>query len=179
MVPALPAIQHEFGVSPDAAAWLITAFLLTASVTIPLVGRLGDMYGKTRLLLVSFAVFFLGNLISTFGALEHSFAALVAGRAIAGIGAGLIPLSLGIVRDILPAHRVTLGVGLVASTQGIGSGLGLVASGIIVDHASVAFIFAGSLPIATAVAIATWRWVPESTARPARASTGRGRCCSR
>ena len=165
VVPALPKIQQEFDVSPTATAWLITGFLLTASISIPLMGRLGDMYGKTKLLLLCFAVFSLGNLISTFGALEESFPALVGGRAITGIGAGLIPLSLGIVRDILPAHRVTLGVGLVASTQGIGSGLGLVASGIIVDHASVAFIFAGSLPIATAVAIATWRWVPESTAR--------------
>jgi MFS family permease len=165
MVPALPAIQTEFGVAPQDAAWLITAFLLTASVTIPLAGRLGDMYGKTRLLLASFGVYIAGNAVGTLGALEHSYGALIAGRAIAGIGAGIVPLALGIVRDVVPPARVTLGVGLVASTQGVGIGLGILSSGLIVDHASIALIFAGSVPVAAFFALATWRVVPERTER--------------
>ena len=64
IIPALPAIQHDVGASPEAATWLLTAFLLTSSVSTPLLGRLGDMYGKEKVLLAVLGVFALGSLVS-------------------------------------------------------------------------------------------------------------------
>ena len=67
IIPALPAIQHEHGASQEAATWLLTAFLLTSSVCTPLLGRLGDMYGKEKVLLVSLGVFALGSFVCAVG----------------------------------------------------------------------------------------------------------------
>jgi EmrB/QacA subfamily drug resistance transporter len=162
IIPALPAIQHDVGASAEAATWLLTAFLLTSSVSTPLVGRLGDMYGKEKVLLAVLAVFALGSFVSAIGG---SIGVLILGRAIQGAGGAIFPLAFGIIRDEFPPERVATSIGLISATFGIGGGLGLVLSGVVVDHLSVPWIFWFSVVMTTFAAWATWRYVPESPVR--------------
>src|ERR671938_280694 len=138
VAPALPAIQHDLGVSTTSVTWVLTVYLLTASVATPVVGRLGDMYGKERLLVATLVAFGAGSLIA---ALSHSLGLLVAGRAVQGVGGAVFPLAFGIPRDEFPREKVATGIGLISATFGIGGGAGLVLSGVIVDHLAYEWIF--------------------------------------
>ena len=103
VIPALPELQAEFHANPADATWLLTAFLLTSSIATPLLGRLGDMHGKERWLLISLAIFGVGSLIAALGG---SLAVLVTGRAVQGAGGAIFPLAIGIIRDEFPRERV-------------------------------------------------------------------------
>jgi EmrB/QacA subfamily drug resistance transporter len=162
IVPALPAIQRDLGADPADATWLLTAFLLTSSVATPLLGRLGDMHGKERWLLISLAVFGLGSVVA---AVAGSLPAMIAGRAIQGSGGAIFPLAIGIIRDEFPREKVATGIGTISAMFGIGGGLGLVLAGVFVDHVSVAWIFWLSALAAGLAAFFTWRFVPESPVR--------------
>jgi EmrB/QacA subfamily drug resistance transporter len=162
IVPALPAIQRDLGGDPADATWLLTAFLLTSSVATPLVGRLGDMYGKEHWLLFCLAVFGAGSVVA---ALAGSLPMMIAGRAIQGAGGGIFPLAIGIIRDEFPREKVATGIGTISAMFGIGGGVGLVVAGLLVDGVGVAWIFWLSAAASAAAAWATWRFVPESPVR--------------
>jgi EmrB/QacA subfamily drug resistance transporter len=166
VAPALPEIQHELGASPSTVTWVLTVYLLSASICTPILGRLGDMFGKERMLVVVLALFGLGSLIS---ALSNSLELLVAGRAVQGAAGAVFPLAFGIIRDEFPRDRVATGIGLISATFGIGGGGGLVLSGLIVDHLSYRWIFWLGLVVVIIATIATHLWVPESPIKsPAR-----------
>ena len=166
VAPALPEIQRELGTTTTLVTFVLTAYLLTASVATPIVGRLGDMFGKERLLVITLLVFGAGSLVA---ALSHSIGVLIAGRAIQGVGGAVFPLSFGIIRDEFPPERVAMGIGLISATFGIGGGAGLVLSGLIVDHLSYEWIFWLALAVVAVAVAATWRFVPES---PVKSPTG-------
>ncbi|MEV3872567.1 MFS transporter [Streptomyces sp. NPDC049906] len=138
VVPALPDLQREFGASPTGISWVLSSFLLTASVATALLGRLGDMFGKRRVLLASLGVFALGTLLA---ALSDSLGLLIAARAVQGVGSAAFPLAFGIVRDRFPRERVPVAIGLISSTFGVGFGVGLVLPGPIVDALDWRWIF--------------------------------------
>jgi EmrB/QacA subfamily drug resistance transporter len=166
VAPALPAIQAELDTSTTAVTWVLTVYLLTASIATPVLGRLGDIFGKERMLVVVLCVFALGSLVA---ALSHSIEMLVAGRAIQGVGGAIFPLAFGIIRDEFPAERVATGIGLISATFGIGGGAGLVLSGLIVDHFSYEWIFWFGFVVVVLAIVATHLWVPESPVKaPAR-----------
>jgi EmrB/QacA subfamily drug resistance transporter len=166
VAPALPEIQHELGVSTTSVTWVLTVYLLTASVATPILGRLGDMFGKERTLVAVLALFALGSLIA---ALSHSLPLLVAGRAVQGAGGAVFPLAFGIIRDEFPRERVATGIGLISATFGIGGGGGLVLSGLIVDNLSYEWIFWFGLAVVLVAMVATHFFVPESPVKsPAR-----------
>jgi EmrB/QacA subfamily drug resistance transporter len=162
VIPALPQLQAEFHADPADATWLLTAFLLTSSVATPLLGRLGDMHGKERWLLISLAIFGVGSLIAAVG---DSLAVLITGRAVQGAGGAIFPLAIGIIRDEFPRERVAPAIGTVSAMFGIGGGTGLVLAGLFVDHGSISWIFWLSVITTALAAVATWLWVPESPVR--------------
>jgi EmrB/QacA subfamily drug resistance transporter len=125
----------------------------------PIVGRLGDMFGKKRLLMATLAAFAVG---STLCALAPSIGVLIAGRVIQGAAGGLFPLAFAIVRDELPPDKVASSIGIVSAITGIGGGVGLVLGGVIVDNASWHWIFWVSLAITLIALVATHALVPES-----------------
>jgi EmrB/QacA subfamily drug resistance transporter len=166
VAPALPEIQHELGASPSTVTWVLTVYLLSASVATPIIGRLGDMFGKERMLVAVLVLFAIGCLIA---ALSNSLGLLVAGRAVQGAAGAVFPLAFGIIRDEFPRERVATGIGLISATFGIGGGAGLVLSGLIVDHLSYRWIFWFGLVVVVIATIATRLFVPESPVKsPAR-----------
>ncbi|HEY0449033.1 MFS transporter [Actinophytocola sp.] len=161
-VPALPDLQRAFGAGPVTVSWVLSAFLLTASVATGLLGRLGDMFGRRRVLLACLAVSAAGTLLA---ALAGSIGVLIAARAVQGVGAATFPLAFGIVRDGFPRERVPVAIGWISSTFGIGFGVGLVLPGLIVDALSWQWIFWLMLVVILAGLVAVWAFVPDSPAR--------------
>jgi EmrB/QacA subfamily drug resistance transporter len=161
-VPALPNLQQEFSTSTTTVSWVLSAFLLTASVATGLLGRLGDMFGKRRVLLACLTVSALGTLLA---ALAPSIGVLIAARGIQGVGAATFPLAFGIVRDEFPRERVPVAIGWISSTFGIGFGVGLVIPGLIVDALGWRWIFWLMLLVLLAGIAAVTAFVRESPVR--------------
>jgi EmrB/QacA subfamily drug resistance transporter len=162
VIPALPTIQHSLHTSQDLVTWVVTAYLLSASIATPIMGRVGDMVGKERVLLVTLGALALGSVVA---GLAHTIGILIVGRAIQGIGGGVLPLSFGIIRDEFPARKVAAGVGVIAAITAVGGGLGLVVAGPIITHLSYHWLFWIPLVIIVVAAVCTWAFVPESPVR--------------
>jgi EmrB/QacA subfamily drug resistance transporter len=170
VAPALPEIQHDLHTSESAVTWVLTAYLLSASVATPLIGRLGDIHGKERVLVGVLVVLGVGTLMS---ALATSLPVLVAGRVVQGIGGGIFPLAFGIIRDEFPRERVAGGIGMISAILGIGGGAGIVLAGVIVQHLSYHWLFWFPLVAVAAAAVAAALFIPESPVKaPARISWG-------
>ncbi|MGE5691102.1 MAG: MFS transporter [Pseudomonadota bacterium] len=159
VIPALPTLQRELDTTTTWVTWLLTGFLLSASVATPLLGKLGDQHGKERLLVVSLGVFFLGSVGATFA---WDISSLIACRVLQGAGGAVFPLSFSIIKDEFPREKVGVAVGVVSAVFGVGGGLGLVLSGLIVDHLSWRWIFGlGAVGIGIA-GVLVHLFVPES-----------------
>ncbi|MEA2298247.1 MAG: hypothetical protein QOF77_1183 [Solirubrobacteraceae bacterium] len=162
VAPALPNIQSSLHATETGASWVFTAYLLSASVGTPILGRLGDMYGKERWLLYTLIGLAAGTLLA---ALASSLWLLILARVIQGFGGGIFPLAFGIVRDEFPRERVAGAIGLLSAILGIGGGLGVVAAGVIVRSLDYHWLFWIPLVAIVASAVLTWRLVPESPIR--------------
>jgi MFS family permease len=114
VIPALTDLQRTFHTSTSGVTWLVTAYFLVASVATPVLGRMGDMFGKERLLAISLALFALGSVVC---ALAGSLGVLIVGRGLQGLGGGVFPLSFGIVRDEFPRDRVPTGIACSGRSQ--------------------------------------------------------------
>lgn len=166
VIPALPTFQHVLHTSETGATWLLTGFLVSASVGTAIIGRLGDIYGKERLLLWTLLVLTAGTLLA---AVSGSLAMLILARVIQGVGGGIFPLAFSIMRDEFPANKVAGSIGLMSSILGVGGGAGLVVGALIIEHLGWHWLFWIPLVVTLLAAFATWRYIPESPIRsPAR-----------
>src|SRR3954451_20672548 len=159
VLPALPEIQSSLHTSESSVGWVLTAYLLSASVATPIIGRLGDVYGKERLLMIVLLALGLGTLIS---ATASSLWLMILGRVIQGAGGGIFPLAFSIIRDEFPNERVPGAIGLVSSLLGIGGGAGVVFAGIVTGSLSYHWLFWFPLVAILVTVYLTWRYIPES-----------------
>ncbi|WP_269134502.1 MFS transporter [Spiractinospora alimapuensis] len=162
MIPLVPALPELLGTSAADASWAITATLLAAAVATPMLGRLGDMYGKRRMVLVSLAMLVVGSLVC---ALSHSLAPMVVGRTLQGLAAGVIPLGISIMRDELPPERLAGATALMSASLGVGSALGLPAAALLADVADWHVLFWVAVGLGTLATVLVWTLVPESRQR--------------
>jgi len=159
VIPALPALQRDLHTTTTWITWVLTVFLLVASVATPILGKLGDQYGKERLLTISLGLFLAGCVGC---AVAWDIWSLIAFRAVSGLGAAVFPLAFSIIRDEFPPEKVGVGIGLVSAVFGVGGGFGIVLSGLIVDNLSWRWLFiVGAIAIAVALVL-VHRFVPES-----------------
>src|SRR5262249_45100937 len=126
------------------------------------IGRLGDMHGKERLLVIVLVVLCLGTVVS---ALAASLTVMLVGRVLQGAAGGIFPLAFGIIRDEFPRERVAAGIGLMSSLLGVGGGAGVVLAGPIVEHLSYHYLFWLPLVFLVPATIAIQLFVPESPIR--------------
>lgn len=167
VLPALPLIAQEYPASLISVSWLATGFLLASVVAVPLFGRLGDLFGRRRLLLVGLGAFALGSLLC---AVAGSIELLIAGRIVQGAGAAIGPLGLGIARDTLPRERLARGIGILVGAAGAGAAIGFLLSGVLVDELSVAALFWFLLAVALVLLAAAAALVPSPPPPEARPS---------
>lgn len=161
IVPVLPTIADELDTDQATVTWVLTAYLLSASIATPLLGRIGDVVGKTRMLVITLSALAIGSLMA---ALAPSIGWLIVARIVQGAGGGVLPLSFGIVRDEF-GDRMTGVLSVLASLTAVGFGFGIVIAGPIVDVFGYTGLF--WLPmIATALAaVATLLLIPPSPLR--------------
>jgi MFS family permease len=148
--------------STTSVTWVFTAYLLSASVATPIAGRLGDMFGKRRVLLIVLGALAAGTVIA--GA-ATSLVLLTFGRVLQGLGAGVYPVAFGIVRDEFPTDMAATGIALIAAILGAGGGLGIVLAGPIVQNFSYHWLFWFPLIGIAISLVAAIAAVPESRVR--------------
>ncbi|WP_033293883.1 MFS transporter [Amycolatopsis jejuensis] len=162
VIPLIPAFPRLLGTTPADASWVITVTLLAGAVITPVSGRLGDLYGKRRMLLVSLGALVTGSVVS---ALTSSLALMVVGRGLQGCAMGVIPLGISIMRDELPAERVSGAVSLMSATLGVGGAIGLPLAAVVAEHTDWHVLFWGSAALGVMCALLILRYVPESPVR--------------
>jgi MFS family permease len=138
VVPALGVFQRELGATPSGAAWLLTAFLLSASISTPVLGRLADAYGKRRILLVALTAMSLGALTS---AIATTLPVMIAGRVVQGLGGAVFPLCFALVRDHLPAERRPQAFVVMSTVMSVGGAAGTITAGPILTLLSSRWLF--------------------------------------
>ncbi|WP_251447008.1 MFS transporter [Microbacterium sp. USTB-Y] len=130
VIPLVPLVQAEFGVSADAASWTMTAWLIAAAVATPTLGRVGDLRGRRTTFLITLGVTAAGDVLA---AVAPGLEILIVARVLQGIGGALFPLAYGLLRDALPRERVTGAIGIVSAVIGIGGAAGTVLAGPLAD----------------------------------------------
>lgn len=163
--PLLPTIVVVDHVSLAASQWALTISLLVGAVTAPVLGRLGDGRMRRPVILVTVGVVLVGCVVS---ALPGGFTGLLAGRALQGIGLGLVPLAIAAARDCLPTDRRGPTIALLGVTTAIGIGIGYPVVGLVTEYLGMAAAFwvgAGVSAVALASAAAV---LPASGDRPGR-----------
>ncbi|MBM9468900.1 MFS transporter [Nakamurella leprariae] len=162
VAPALGTIGADLGVSAGSASWVLTAYLLSASVLTPILGRLGDMVGKRKIMIVVLSLLLAGAILA---ALAPNLGVLIIGRVLQGAAGAVLPLSIGIVRDELPRERVSVTIGLLSAIFGIGAGVGIVAAGPIVEGLSWHWLFWLPAVLVLIALLGTIFGMPESPVR--------------
>ncbi len=162
VIPVLSTVQAELHTSQSAVTWVLTAYLLSASVMTPILGRVGDMFGKKWVFVAALAALAAGSVLA---AVAPNLGVMIVARAIQGLGGGTLPLGFGIIRDEFPEEKVAGAVGILAALTAVGGSLGIVLAGPIVDALNWHWLF--WLPgIATVIAAAgSVLFVPESPVR--------------
>jgi MFS family permease len=171
VIPALPTIQHSLHTTQTATTWLVTAYLLSASVCTPILGRIGDVFGKERMFVVTLVALGVGTGLA---AVSQSIGLLIVARLIQGAGGGVLPLAFGIIRDEFPREKVAGAIGLSAAMIAVGSGLGITVAGPIVAHLGYHWLFIIPLFLIVPAAIATHLLVPRSPTQTAGRVSVRG-----
>lgn len=162
VIPLVPELPRLLDASAADTTWAITATLLAGAVATPVMGRLGDMYGKRRMLLVSLGLLVAGSVV---GALSDTLVPMIVGRALQGLAAGVIPLGISIMRDELPAHRLGSATALMSASLGIGGALGLPAAAFLAQHIDWHVLFWGAAGFGAVAAVLVLVLIPESPVR--------------
>jgi len=162
LVPGLPGIARDLSAQTTDLAWVLAAYSLAGAVTIPIVGKLGEMYGRKPLLLAIMVVYMIGL---TGAAVSWDLLSLIVFRTIQGIGMGAVTLLMGMAMDILPPRLVPVGIGLIGAMLGVGAATGMVGGGILISFIGWKEAFWVVLPIVALLSVIVWRIVPDKQAR--------------
>ncbi|WP_329189986.1 MFS transporter [Streptomyces sp. NBC_01428] len=155
LIAELPQILHT---TPANSAWVITVTLLVAAVCVPVSGRLGDLLGKRRMLLACSVPLVVGSVVC---ALSSSVTPMIVGRGLQGMGMGMVPLGIALLRDVVPAEKLSSSIALVSASMGIGGGLGLPISAAVAQYANWRVLFWGSAVLAVVIGTLIWFLIPD------------------
>jgi EmrB/QacA subfamily drug resistance transporter len=162
VIPIVPELPKYLHASASNTAWAVTATLLAAAVATPVVGRLGDMFGKRRMLMVSTVLLVSGSIVC---ALSESLVPMVIGRTLQGLAAAVVPLGISIMRDVLPAEKLAGSTALMSASLGVGGALGLPSAAFIADNYSWHVLFWTSAALGVVALALVVTIVPESKVR--------------
>ncbi|MER7185363.1 MFS transporter [Streptomyces hyaluromycini] len=162
VIPIVPELPKYLNASASNAAWAVTATLLAAAVATPVAGRLGDMFGKRLMLLVSLVLLVSGSVVA---ALSDSLVPMIVGRSLQGLAAAVVPLGISIMRDELPPERLAGSTALMSASLGVGGALGLPTAAFIADHYDWHVLFWTSAALGVVAFVLVMLLVPESKVR--------------
>ncbi|AZS87604.1 MFS transporter [Streptomyces griseoviridis] len=162
LVPVIKDLPQLLDTAPSNATWVLTSTLLSGAVATPIMGRLGDLFGKRRMLIFSLAVMVVGALVS---ALTSQLLLMIVGRSLQGFAMGAIPLGIGLMRDMLPREKLGSAMALMSSSIGVGGGLALPLAALVAQHADWHALFYGAAGLGVLSIVLTLLVVPESPMR--------------
>lgn len=157
VVPLIGDLPSILDTSPSNASWVVTATLLSAAVATPVAGRLGDMYGKRRMLLVSVIPLVVGSVVC---ALSSAVVPMIVGRGLQGLGMGVVPLGISLLRDLLPPEKLGSSIALMSASMGVGGALGLPFAAAVAENSSWRVLFWVAAALSLLVAVLAWLFVP-------------------
>src|SRR5919197_349823 len=155
LIPAIPDLIKDFHVSYSMSSWILTAYLVSGAVMTPIAGKLSDIYGRKKILLIIMVIYAVGVSLAGFAANIYS---MLLARAIQGIGMSMFPIAFGIIRDQFPREKISIGQGVISSMFASGAVIGLVAGGMIISNYGWHATFLSTIPIAITLFIVIWRF---------------------
>ncbi|MEU2677061.1 MFS transporter [Streptomyces sp. NPDC007107] len=158
VTPLIAELPKLLDTTSSNAAWVITATLLVSAVCVPVSGRLGDLLGKRRMLLVCAVPLFLGSVVC---ALATSVVPMIVGRGLQGMGMGMVPLGIALLRDVVPKEKMSSSIALVSASLGIGGALGLPIASAVAQYANWRVLFWGSAVLALIIFTLIWFLIPD------------------
>lgn len=158
MIPLIADLPSMLNTTTSNATWVITVTLLVSAVFTPITGRLGDMFGKRRMLLVCLVPLLAGSVMC---AVAASVMPMIIGRGLQGMGMGMIPLGVALLRDVMPSEKLPSSIALVSASMGIGGGIGLPIAAAVAQFASWRYLFWGSAVLAVVIGVLVLTLIPE------------------
>ncbi|MGW4228541.1 MFS transporter [Streptomyces sp. NPDC004980] len=158
VTPLIAELPQLLDTSSSNAAWVITATLLVSAVCVPVSGRLGDLLGKRRMLLACAVPLIIGSVVC---ALASSVVPMIVGRGLQGMGMGMVPLGIALLRDVVPKEKLSSSIALVSASMGIGGALGLPIASAVAQYANWRVLFWGSAVLALIILALIWFLIPD------------------
>ncbi|HYX56410.1 MAG TPA: MFS transporter [Nitrososphaeraceae archaeon] len=159
LLPAIPDIITEFNISYNTASWILTAYLIAGAVMTPISGKLSDIYGRKKIVLIIMLIYLIGIVL---GGLSSNITILILSRIIQGIGISMFPIAFGIVRDQFPPEKLAIGVGTFSAMFAAGSVVGLAIGGSIIQSFGWRMTFLSIIPIAILLWFIIKRFINDS-----------------
>jgi MFS family permease len=156
VLPAIPDFIRDFNISYNTSSWILSSYLIAGAVMTPIAGRLSDIYGKKKILLIVMAVYSTGILA---GGFANSIGFMLAARAAQGIGMSMFPIAFGIIREILPEKKLAIGQTIFSSTFSGGAVVGLMVGATIIQNFGWQATFFSIFPIAVILGLVIRRLV--------------------
>jgi MFS family permease len=157
LLPALPQLIQDFNLSYNTSSWILSAYLVAGAVMTPVSGKLSDIYGKKRIMIILILIYTVGLIISPF---SSNFFMLLISRILQGIGISVFPVTFGLVREQFPREKLAISQGIISSMFAGGSVLGLAIGGTIVQLYDWRLTFFSIIPIAICLIIIIIRFIP-------------------
>jgi len=157
LLPALPQLIDDFNLSYNTSSWILSAYLVAGAVMTPVSGKLSDMYGKKRIMIILISIYSVGLIISPF---SPNFFMLLISRILQGIGISVFPVTFGLVREQFPREKLAISQGIISSMFAGGSVLGLAIGGGIVQFYGWRLTFFSIIPIAIVLIFIIIKFIP-------------------
>ncbi|MFD7714067.1 MFS transporter [Streptomyces sp. NPDC059785] len=158
VTPLIAELPQILDTTSSNAAWVVTVTLLVAGVCVPVTGRLGDLIGKRRMLLACAVPLVIGSVVC---ALSSSVVPMIVGRGLQGMGMGMVPLGIALLRDVVPAEKLSGSIALVSASMGIGGAIGLPLAAAVAQYADWRVLFWGSAGLALLIGALIFFVVPD------------------
>src|ERR687896_127689 len=156
LVPAIPHLINDFGITYSISSWILSSYLISGAISVPIAGKLSDIYGRKRILLIVMIIYAIGVVG---GAVSTDIYSLLISRTVQGIGMSVFPIVFAIVQDQFPRNKVSIAQGTLASMFAFGGVLGLLVGGNIIEHFGWRMTFYSVIPIAVLLIIIILRYV--------------------
>src|SRR5438309_702341 len=161
LLPAIRDIIGDFHISYSTSSWILTAYLISGAVATPIAGKLSDIYGRKKMVLIIFIIYIIGISV---GGLSSNISFLLIARVIQGIGISMFPIAFGIIRDQLPKDKLAIGVGVFSSMFAAGSVVGLAVGGSIINNFGWHATFLSIVPVAIILWLVINRFIRDNKA---------------
>ncbi len=148
LVPAIPDLIKDFSISYSTSSWILTTYLIAGAIMTPISGKLSDIYGKKKVLLIIMIIYAAG--VSAGGFTTNIYSMLLV-RLVQGIGMSMFPIAFGIIRDQFPRSKIAIGQGIITSMFAAGAVIGLVAGGHLIQNYGWQSTFFSIIPIVLAL----------------------------